>query len=282
MWLVMISRGALACSTLPTVVGFADWVDGAVDVPTDARVVIEANVTLPVTFTRPDTGEVVEAAAGVALNTPTYTTRIAYGPVSPLAPGVAWRADVTDYDGVTRSATFTTGAGPTPAGFAAPALSDIGASTWESAESLTCLMEGDLVARDVTGALAVPDGLPVGAYVGLRTAAQPWLYAHLQLAADGDFALVQHEFANTSDAQRAGADCLTPVLILPSGVEIAGAEVCAPPPPAGDTGDTDAPADTGHAKGGCATGGVAGSWALALVALGLAGRRSAGARRRIQ
>lgn len=260
MLLFWLGVPALACDTTDRLEGFDDWVDGATDVPTDARIVVLGNRSFPVTLTRTDTGEVVEVEAA-AYDLP---GRHAYTPAALLAPHTTWKAEVTGgYADETFSATFTTGAGPTETGFAGPVLADVAATPWGETDGSSCTGGSPLLVRTVTGALDVPDGLPVGSYVGLRSDSHP-AWEHVAPGADHDFELFQDENEGSTDAVLAGRACLTPVVVLPSGAEIAG-----------DTACLEGAEDPAAAKGGCATGGPAASWALAVAAmLGLAVGRS--------
>lgn len=286
MWLWILAQASLACSPNGTLYGFADWVDGSIGLPTDGRVVVSTGIPYPLTFTRLDTGEVTDGVASWELpHLAAYgLTDAVYAPVTPLEPGVTYRAETTDYNGVTSSATFTTGSGPTPTDFAPPVLSGLATAGWAEGD-LICVTQG--IARTITATVALPGGLPLGTYIAVRS---PWslenagYFEHVALAADADLAVASYERADASPEDLALHDCLTPVLILPSGHEIAGAEVCLAPPPIVDTGDadadTDAPADAvdepdddGKSGCGCAPGDAAASWALAIAGLALARRR---------
>ncbi len=285
MWLAMVVQGALACSPNSMLYGFADWVDGAVGLPTDGRVVVESGPRHPLTFTRLDTGEVVEGVATAGLpHLQAWYEDLTYAPAIPLAPETSYRADVTGIDGYTYSATFTTGPGPTTTDLASPVLGTLAAPAWESSYGVPCVTSSSMLSRTVAVPVDVPDGLPVGSYIALRSPWSEWLFEHVGLAQDGDLAVVQYEDRAASPEQLALHDCLTPVLILPNGHEIAGAEVCILPPPepivedtAGDTAVDVVAEDTGSpavGKGwGCESGGGGASLALAMAALGLARRR---------
>lgn len=258
MWLLILAQGSLACTPAATVTGFDDWVDGAVDVPTDARIVTLADMRFDVTLTRLDTGETVGAMADTqALDTVLGEALSVHTPAEELAPATTYRADVADYEGTPYTATFTTGAGPTAGGFAAPVLTNVQHSAWEDADgAFECSLGNPALVRTVGGTIDVPDGLPVGSYVAIRTDAKITAFEYVTEATDHDFDLTQGEREDSADAKFAAHDCLTPVLILPSGAEVAGDTTCI---------------EEAKGLGGCATGGLAGSWVLvaaAVLALG--------------
>ena len=289
MLLFWLGSSAFACSPNSTLYGFADWVDGAVGLPTDGRVVVETGPHFPLTFTRLDTGEIVDGVPTLGLpHLKAFSDDVTYAPATLLAPGVAYRADVTDFNGHTDTATFTTGAGPTSTRFAPPVLSPLSTIGWgRDGAGITCVTDGSDLSRTVSADAEVPDGLPVGTYIAIRS---PWsaenqgYFEHLALAADTTLDVAHYERPETPPGLLALHDCLTPVLILPSGHEIAGVEVCIAPPPepelednAGDTA-VDLAADSageppGEKGGGCANQGGGGSWALTVLALVLARRR---------
>jgi hypothetical protein len=137
-----IGRAAADCVPTSAVSGFDEWVDGATDVPTDARIVVLGGSRgFDLTLTRADTLEVVATSGDFMPRGLEDDVRVAYTPVTALAPRATYRADITDRYGASFSATFTTGDGPTPTDLPAPILDAWEATGWRPSAGYACRIE---------------------------------------------------------------------------------------------------------------------------------------------
>lgn len=223
---------ALACTPTVSFGGFDPWLEEGVGVPTDARIVIRAEGGgYDVVLTQVDTSEALGTTPVGDLGVSEGETRMVFAPDAALAPNTAYRVDViSDYDvtgEVVGTTTFQTGAGPSPTAFDAPAVTSISATAWTDDEQslFYCIIGNPVVVRGVEAEVTVPPGLPAGSYLGFHSAERVEDFEHVE-PIEAETALspsfVQAEFESPNGAR----DCVTPVVVLPTGVEIAGEEVC--------------------------------------------------------
>src|SRR5262249_32782730 len=124
-----------------------------------------------VQLTRVDTGDVIDASQPVRLASWQDSTVLLYQPDQVLEPNTEYRADVDpgilEYPLNRVSATFTTGAGPTPT-VSAPILRDARTRPGRhDAREFDCLGGGSFDSRTVDATVQLPSGLPAGSYVAL-------------------------------------------------------------------------------------------------------------------
>jgi MYXO-CTERM domain-containing protein len=232
MFLLAHVSAALACTPTVSFSGFDPWLEEGVGVPTDARIVIRAEGgSFDVVLTRVDTSEAQATTQVGDLGVSEGETRVAFAPDAALAPATTYRVDVISDAStpgeIVGTTTFETGAGPSPTAFDAPVVTSLAGSAWaDDDQSLFyCIIGNPVVVRGVEAEVTVPSGLPPGAYLGFHSAARPEDFEHVEpIGAETALApsFLQAEFESPSAAR----DCLTPVVVLPSGAEIAGEEVC--------------------------------------------------------
>lgn len=277
---------ALACSPgTVSVDGFEPGLDGAVEVPTDARLILLGNATV-LTVTLASEGQApvpvtLEWMPGV----PGEEDRVAIVPSEPLLPLTEYRVDVFEETNPPEespvpeaTATFTTGAGPT-ALLAPPVIEQLEASAWTTEDwRWPCELASSGYWRELTATVHIDEAPPLS-YLLLRSLPDGrWPDLVRPLTAGAQVLVFPQPAAEPEPPT--DRDCVEPVILLPNGQELAGEPWCLPPePPASDSAaDTGTGADTGlqapprpappEKQGyGCGMGSAASSGALGLLML---------------
>jgi hypothetical protein len=224
---------AHACTPAAELYGFEAWVDGAVDVPTDVRLVVLASgVTPEITLAPAGGGAPVELVSGSGLWDLAHD-RDPFTPVDLLEPDTMYRATVAHDDDVFTAT--TTGGGPAGDSFAPPTLRVEEVTAWELGDWYQCILGSPVVGRFISVTIELDGGPPVGSYVAVRSPGSQGDYDAVEVAdaASVAFTVRQGEHEDRPDAVFARHDCLTPVFLAPSGAEVEGAPVCVEPPGCG-------------------------------------------------
>jgi hypothetical protein len=215
---------AAACDVSTPAPTFEGWLVDGVGIPTDARIVVVPGLPIDgLALTRVDTGEDVPVGDPELIYAYTGARRV-YAPAAALAADTEYHVALSGPDGLFAETTFTTSSGPADTAVDAPIVDAITASAWVD-EDGACESGS---ARTLDVELTLPAALEPGTYLALSSPGMPeqpeqdeWF-----LPADGTSIVVsQHAFGTVGRADR---ECLTPRLVLPSGAEVVGDEVCAP------------------------------------------------------
>lgn len=239
-WMVQVAG---ACEFETPAPALDAWLVDGQDIPTDARIVVLPGAPLDeVVLTRLDTSEAIGLTdEGWVM---AYTGgRLVYTPTELLAPSTEYQVELRGNGEVAAKTTFTTGDGPTAAVADPPIVDAITTPGWHT-EEVSCAGTHRESFRTLHVDVTLPAGLEPGTYLGLSSPGMPEQdESFLPVAADGSVTVEQ---AASSIGSRADRSCLTPRLVLPSGAEVVGDEVCA---------------------GGCATTPVTAGWAAGLLLL---------------